>query len=320
MDESFTPDRRSAGRNPPEVLPEMTLPAAPLPPLAPNEPPQASEPAPSATFPRFPEESQPEPPDTEWEPFSVAPLPPVTGRPELPELPAGALSTPPSPRYCTVRFFHAAADLEPIRITVGPLRMTSDLAYGGMTGYTRISDGFRLVTVTSAYAPRAILFQQTLPFRAGTLTTMAVVHTSSGLDLLRISDLPCDNRPAGRACIRAVNLCYGSPALDVFLDDGRLVFSDVGYKDVTAFRQARPREYGFSILQAAWLPTPSPTDIETVGDLPALAPYGDSSDYGGARPLASFYLEAKADGIYSLYLLGRWDGAPPLQVRVVESL
>ena len=174
--------------------------------------------------------------------------------------------------------------------------------------------------MTSAYTPRTILFQQTLPFRAGELITMAVVHTSSGLDLLRISDLPCDNRPAGRACIRAVNLCYGSPALDVFLDDGRLVFSDVGYKEVTAFRQARPQEYGFSILQAAWLPTPYPTDIETVGDLPAAASYDDSSDYGGARPLASFYLEAKANGIYSLYLLGRWDGTPPLQVRVVESL
>jgi hypothetical protein len=66
-----------------------------------------------------------------------------------------------------VRFFHAAAGLEPVRITVGPLLMTSGLAYGGRTGYTRISDGFRLVTVTSAYTPRTILFQQTLPFRAG---------------------------------------------------------------------------------------------------------------------------------------------------------
>ncbi|MGF0006871.1 DUF4397 domain-containing protein [Eubacteriales bacterium SGI.150] len=320
MDESFTPGNRSAGRNPPDVLPEMALPAAPLPPLVPEEPPQGPGPEPSAAFPFFPEESQLEPPDTEREPFSVAPLPPVTGRTELPGCPAGAPSIPPSPHYCTVRFFHAAAGLEPVRITVGPLLMTSGLAYGGRTGYTRISDGFRLVTVTSAYTPRTILFQQTLPFRAGELITMAVVHTSSGLDLLRISDLPCDNRPAGRACIRAVNLCYGSPALDIFLDDGRLVFSDVGYKEVTAFRQARPQEYGFSILQAAWLPTPYPTDIETVGDLPAVASYDDSSDYGGARPLASFYLEAKANSIYSLYLLGRWDGAPPLQVQVVESL
>ena len=57
-----------------------------------------------------------------------------------------------------------------------------------------------------------------------------------------------------------------------------------------------------------------------MGDLPASASYDDSSDYGGERPLASFYLEAKANGIYSLYLLGRWDGTPPLQVRVVESL
>ena len=84
MDESFTPGNRSAGRNPPDVLPEMALPAAPLPPLVPEEPPQGPGPEPSAAFPFFPEESQLEPPDTEREPFSVAPLPPVTGRTELP--------------------------------------------------------------------------------------------------------------------------------------------------------------------------------------------------------------------------------------------
>ena len=223
------------------------------------------------------------------------------------------------PRYCTVRFLNAAAGYDPLRITVAPRLVCSQLAFGGLTSYFRVVDGFRTVTITSAYDPYTILYQQSIPFRSGELTTMAVVRGSNGLDLVRISDMPCNRMPRNRACIRAINLAYQAPPLDVFLSDGRLVFNDVSYKEATSFKQAMPRNYSFYIAQTPFIPLPSFQDIETIEDTPMVAPDLTLQGTGSVQPIVSFFVDAKAGAMYSLYILGTWMGAPSLRIRTVED-
>lgn len=74
---------------------------------------------------------------------------------------------------------------------------------------------------------------------------MAIIPSAGGIDLMQISDTPCNNRPYGYSCFRVANLAYYSNPLDVILYDGRVVYSDVRFKEVTSFKRIRPGEYDF---------------------------------------------------------------------------
>lgn len=331
MDDRYTSYGRSAGRNTTATPPPEDYPVVPLPPVVPDDQMPAPNPDDTPVIPLPPIVGEPDqPPAANPDQTPVVPLPPIVGNPDQgypPQYPAdpgpGGIIVLPgliSPSYCTVRFLNAAAGYEPLRITIGNRLVNSSLPYGSMGSYVRVSDGFRVVTISNPLAPRSIFYQQTIPFNAGELITMAIVRTNTGLDLVRISDVPCRNRPAGRACIRAVNLNFGSPALDVLLNDGRMVFNDVRYKEVTTFKQARPRDYGFYIAQTSYTPTPYFQDIETVEETPLVAPNYFLPGYGGVTPLVSFYVDAKRNGVYTIYILGTWNYANPLlRVKVVED-
>lgn len=326
MDETYMAGRRFSGRSTPatplppltseaRVDPEFSVtpeePVVPLPPIYPIDP----------EFGVTPEEpTVPLPPDYPIDPdFGVMPDQPVD--PDF-SVDGGVIIVPGiiNPRYATVRFFNAAVGYDALRITVGARVASPNLAFGNLTNYGRVGDGFRTVTIARARAPREILYRRTIPFSAGELITLAVVRTNIGLDLVRISDSPCFNRPYGRACIRTVNLCWDSPALDVFLSDGRLVFSDVRYKEATDFRQARPRDYSFYVAQTPYVPTPRFSDIETIEETPIVAPNYFLPGYGGVTPLSSFYINAKRNGVYTAYILGSWNYSnPDVQVRVMED-
>lgn len=343
MDERYMTSGRSAGRNTPATpLPE-DYPVVPLPPIVPDDqmpspdmpdnslpegqPPVAPGPGDTPMIPLPPIVGNP--PAANPDQVPVIPLPPIVGTPDQgfpPQFPVapgpgGVVILPGliSPNYCTVRFLNAAPGFDPFNVTIGNRMVARNLAYGGLSSYVRVADGFRTVTIGYP-GSTGVFYQQAIPFSAGELITLAIVRSGGGLDLVRISDIPCRNRPAGRACIRAINLCYGAPALDVLLSDGRMVFNDVRYKEVTNFKQARPRDYSFYVAQTSFVPSPYFYDIDTVEDTPMAAPNYFLPGMGAVNPLASFYLDAKRNGVYSIYLLGTWNYASPnLRVRVVED-
>ncbi|MEG1918628.1 MAG: DUF4397 domain-containing protein, partial [Oscillospiraceae bacterium] len=319
MDDNFM--QRPARRNTPAAPTPDQLPVAPLPPYVPDNgqvpeiplPPIVGDPGQTPVIPLPPFVEDPGQ-------IPVFPLPPIVGNPEVPpvvtyppQLPAYPGNQPPAypgpgvvivpgvvhPNFCTVRFLNAVAGYDPFRVTVGNRTVSNSLPFGGMTSYGRVRDGFVTVTIQGAYSPRPIMYQQAVPFHAGELITLAIIRTNNGVDLMRISDIPCDNRPRNQACIRAINLSYRSPALDVLLNDGRLVFSDVNYKEVTNFRQAWPREYGFYIAQTPYTPAPYFYDIQTLEDVPVVAPNFFMPGFGTVMPQVSFYVDAKRGGIYS---------------------
>ena len=282
---------------PPFVEPPTGEPVVPLPPFV--EPPEGE---PVIPLPPFVEPPAGEP---------VIPLPPIVVPPQQPVY--------PNPGYCTVRFLHAAANYEPLCVRVGTRGAACNLAFGGMSSYVRVPDGFYTVTISTAATPSTLLYRSTIPFRAGDVITMAITRTSGGIDLTPISDTPCVNRPRNRACIRAINLVYNTQPLDVILNDGRVVYSDIRYKEVTPFKLARPQEYGMYIAQTPYALSSTYTDIETLDDMPVVLANYYLPGYGDVSPLASFYVDAKAGGMYTIYILGMWNGTPQIRTKVVED-
>lgn len=108
------------------------------------------------------------------------------------------------------------------------------------------------------------------------------------------------------------NLAYNSQPLDLLLADGRVVYTDVQFKETTYFKQIRPGTYQFYLAETNLLPMPSYLDIETM----------DSAFIGMAPPfsaLASLQLEAAPRSTYTLYVLSGGSGSNEIQTLVVTD-
>lgn len=211
---------------------------------------------------------------------------------------------------CVVRFLNAAYNYNPLRIVIGNRLISSGLPYTNVTPYNNIADGFRTVTITSMASPRTVLFQGTIPFSSGEVITLAIIRSANGIELLRISDISNLNNPRNMGRIRLANLVFNSPPLDLFLANGRAIFSDVRYKEVTMFKQARPREYEFYLAQTPYVIEPRARDIEVIEDMPIALPHGSF------EPLVSFFVDVKPGVISTIYAMGMWSS--PIRVKTIN--
>lgn len=255
------------------------------------------------------------PPAAETPPAETAAPEPQTAAGENPSpTEVSPVSPPPTTSgqsAVQVRFLNALPEGGgSLRITSGNRLLASSLSPEGLSEYFTLPAGFRPFALHDAARPWLLLFRATLPLTAGDLVTLAVVPSAGGLDLVRVDDRPCGVRGAGLACLRCVNLVRNSPGLDLILTDGRVVFTDVRFKEATNYRRAQPGRYD---LYAAQTPQAQRPDIETVEDLPmAVLPWG-------VEPLLSFDWNAQAGRQATVYLMGDWGAGRELRVRTAEN-
>lgn len=211
-------------------------------------------------------------------------------------------------KYEKVRFLNAAFGYQPFRIFVNNRYIVGGLGYTSLTPYGRVASGFQTITVTGTNG--YIFIQKTVPFRTDEISTVAIINTPSGLDLLKISDAPCA-KPNNMSCLRACNLAMNSNPLDVILYDGRVVFSDVTYKETTDFKRIRTGEYQFYLAETNLRPMPRFQDIETL----------DSAFQTFTLPdaLVSFFVNVRATAMYTIYIFSLGNQPNELQTRVIED-
>ena len=208
-----------------------------------------------------------------------------------------------------VRFLNAAFGYRPFRVLIRNTRVVNWLSYASVSGYSRIPAGYHTVTVTGTDG--YIYIQKTMLFQGSTPTTIAIINTLSGLDLLQITD-NCCSFTTGAANFRVSNLALNSTPLDVLLGDGRVVYSDVRYKETTAFKRIAPGTYQFFFAETDLTPMPAWMDIETL----------DSAWIGMApvpNTVASLYLNAAAYTSYTVFLLSSGAATNAIQTLVVQD-
>ena len=232
---------------------------------------------------------------------------------EGPSAPLARTNPDPAPT-ARIRFLNAVTgNGEELRISTGNRLLSSSLAPGSLSEYFTVAPGFRPFAVHSAAYPWMLLFRSTIPLTAGDIVTLALVRSGTGMDLVRVDDRPCGIQGTGRACLRCVNLIYNSPGLDLILTDGRVIFTDMRFKEATNYRRAMPGRYDLYIAQAPSLSPPSLSDIETVEELPMVV------FTWMAEPLASFCLDRRSGEQASVYLLGNWAASREIQVLPVKN-
>ncbi len=206
-------------------------------------------------------------------------------------------------RMARVRFLNAAYNYRPFRIFISNTQVVNLLNYASASSYLQANAGYQTVTVsgTDGY----IYIQKTMPFQVNTVSTIAIINTASGLDLLQITDTCCAPTN-GYSSFRIGNLAYNSGPMDVLMSDGRVVYSDLRYKEIGAFKRIMPGVYQFFYADTNLMPMPSYMDIETL-DSAWLGVYPPHETFG------SLYLDITSNAIYSVYLLQSGTGRNQIQ-------
>ena len=309
------------------TLPEIGNPEDPSIPIFPTLPEIGNPEDPSIPiFPTLPEIGNPEDPS-----IPIFPTLPEIGNPEDPSIPifptlpdigipdTGLPTFPIFPgdnndSYAHVRFLHAASGYGPLNIIISSYTTVYDLAYAQASDYIDVLDGFRTVIVVSSNAPRRILLKKTIPFRSGAVETMAIINTKDGLDIVAISDTTCQSKDRYTSCFRVANLSYGSGPLDTMLSDGKLIFDNTMFKEVTVFRRLRNGYYQFYVTENMDVPMPIIRDCEII------EPINTNCMVGSPSPelVLSYDMVVQTNKMYTAYYIGGDNRNNPMQVVILN--
>lgn len=239
-------------------------------------------------------------------PVYPQPIPPIVTQPGQPVM-----------RCCRVRFFHAAVQAGSLNVNVGSQRVASNLAFGNFSTYYCFAEGFRTVSLINAGSGRTLLLRKTVPMSYGEQLTFVIVNNAStgALELVRVNDTACSGQMGGFGCLRMANFLLGDTALDLLTADGRVLFSDVRYKETTLSRRLRPGSYSFLVANTPVHIEPRIQDVEMdQGEWRISQRY--LPGYGEMDLLLSFGMQARRGVLSTAYIIGQ---ANTGEVQVVVS-
>ncbi len=153
--------------------------------------------------------------------------------------------------YCTIRFLHSAARQDAVNICIGNKPLAFNLQYGEVSSYYIETAGFKTINITNAKMPNMILERETFLFQDGDVYTIALVNGRNGFAMYPISDAPCRTIRQKFSCVRAVNLSYNSPALNVTAQRGMICFEDLRFKTIAPYRQIIQGKQEFYVSETA---------------------------------------------------------------------
>ncbi len=227
----------------------------------------------------------------------------ITILPSFPSFPSFCFNCSSPSAYGQVRFLNASTNNFSINITIDSTTYASNVSFGTITNYSGISDGFHTVTVRRSTGLRAMLVQQTFPFSANERYTMVLVDSAQGgVSLVQVPSTSCNNTASNIGCYRVANMAYSGSNFDVMLYSHDAVFRNVGFQDVTAYKQAAAGSYQFYITNAA--------NFTVIRELPVLVIGAVTTGTFASEPLVSYQVDISGRTKYTSYLIGNtWSGS-----------
>lgn len=207
------------GADPEGMLPTPVLPGAPVRPVPPAGP---------VT-----------PGNGQRPPVAIYPIP-IIPRPE---------PGTPEQGYCTIRFLHGAVGYDALNVLIGNKPVVNRLQYGEVSSYFIETDEFKTINVVNPQGRKMLIASETFFFGEDDVYTIAFINGLNGLSMYLVPDIPCTLKRRGRSCVRAVNLSYNSPALDMTTQNGSVRFEDLRFKTISAYKQIQPGTQEFYVSE-----------------------------------------------------------------------
>lgn len=213
----------------------------------------------------------------------------------------------PSSSQSNVRFLYAATGQLAVNIRLGNQNVINRLQYGNSTPYYLETSGYRTIRITNSLTGLP-LYQGVFYLAPETAYTFALINSGSGISLMQLIDTPCQNSRA--ACVRAVNLSPNSGPVDVFLSGVGRAFQNVDTFGSTNYRSIWQGTYRAYVSET--LPCTNNSAITFGGT------YVECNNTRIAI-LDSANVNFMNGVTYTLYIIGRANQLPALQILSLES-
>lgn len=243
----------------------------------------------------------------------TTPIAPEGGRPAYPGNTFPSFPTFPSIQtFGQVRFLNASTNAGTINISVDNTSYAVNSRFGTISNYDWISDGFHTVTVRRATGLRTILLQQNFPFKAGQKVTMVLTDSASGgLSMVQVTDTGCTNLPYNAGCYRVANMSYSGSNFDVMLQSGEAVFRNVGFQEVTSYKQAMAGSYQFYLTAS--------NNFSVIREIPIIVIGTTTPSALLGQPVTTFQVNIAARRHYTTYIIGNTWSNNAIRAMTVED-
>jgi hypothetical protein len=150
-----------------------------------------------------------------------------------------------------VSFYHGSPDAPDLDILIGSTKINnSPFKYSDYSNYVTFNPGnvqLKFATVNSQSA----LIDKALTFREDKAYSLFVVDSLSKIDLLVVQD-SLVTPAAGKARVRFLHLSPDAPAADLATTGtgGTTLFTNVGFKGVTEFKEINAGSHSFEVKSA----------------------------------------------------------------------
>lgn len=186
-----------------------------------------------------------------------------------------------------IRILHASPDAPAVDVYANGSKIASNLKFKEFTEYLPVMPGSYNIKVFPAGTKRNPVINTTLNVPANKIFTIAAINKLENIMLMPILDPKLPISP-GMTYVRFGHLSPNAPAVDVRLENGMQLFSNVPYMNVTPYKAVMPGTYNFEIY-----PTGSNQRVL----------YVPNANLGANR-------------FYTLYAVGLVGERPPLQVLI----
>jgi hypothetical protein len=150
------------------------------------------------------------------------------------------------PGISYIRIFHASPGTPAVDVYANDRLIARSLPYGQFTDYMPMAAGTYNIEVYPAGQKNFPVLQFSLPLAERKVFTLAIIGMIPRIGILPVED-EYEPLSPGRTNIRFANLSPNSPSLDLALRAGPNIFTNVGYTEVSDYRNFPPGRHNFVV-------------------------------------------------------------------------
>lgn len=199
-------------------------------------------------------------------------------------------NTPNNSADSYIRILHASPNAPAVDIYANGNLIAKNLGFKDFSQYLPVAAGNYKIKIYPTGRRDNPIIDTDVYIPKGTVFNIAAIGEYPKTSLYYIPE-PTKAQNFGRPCIRFINLSPSAPNVDVTLSDGRKIFGNIGYKDITDYICVPTGTYTFNIR-----PTGSNDVVLTVPNV-----------------------KLEPNNYYTIYAVGKPGGSPPLQSIVAKE-
>ncbi|MEA4987194.1 MAG: DUF4397 domain-containing protein [Anaerovorax sp.] len=186
------------------------------------------------------------------------------------------------------RIFHTVPNVPSVDIYVDDKLVAENLAYSTYTAYLPMLRENYKISIYEA-GTNNLLLTRIIAIAEGEKITLALAESAvGGINFLIIPDAQVIIDPT-KSMIRFIHLSPNTPAVDITLSDGTVLFRNVEYRQITPYLSVDPGTYNLQVRLAG--------TSDVMLEVPDV--------------------KLDADNYYTIYAIGLFGGEPPLEAMSV---